>query len=507
MSYDFSIDPNTNAIIRDSGMSVRLMVAQETAVFAAKERDKARLKVRELEARKAALLSRQTELNAIPEDPQRDVWCADYSPDLQGEVGTIEIPGEGERQVIIFPDHIEGADHQPARDGQLFQRPGLTGPQAYLAAAILPGWQKHKPTYRVGVITAVDYEAGTVDVTLDAETSSTQGLPIDPLDTTILTAVPVDYMDCHATVFQEDDRVVVRFADQDPAQPRVIGFESEPRPCEVLFGFSIRHILTRYLTPLAGHCPPATTYSDYTMRFHASDVTYAVPYWASTESLPGVRAVKTTSIADVLAHEFVHEVAFDFWPGDNGGIGREVKIGVPNSFAPDVNIPKDRQPYYTPFPSVEGECEKVMDNDFGRVGASGNERGWSGGAVWDGVVNNVPKAFSITPEGDEISVTYKYATSSVSGIYHYSIINQDAGNGDSAYYLNSHVTDTANPFGEWTYTITMADLVDVEFQGVIYEPVEFFHHLSGRERAWEESMTYVLDMILVKYQVKRDPPA
>ena len=179
---------------------------------------------------KTALASRIAYLErATPADPSVAAWCADLTEDLTGSVGTIEVPGE-RGAVIIQPGHNGNAIYAAARDGQL--QPSIAGdPSAvFYNLAMLPGWQKWKPTYRVGVITALDTDADTCSVTLDEALSSAQGLNIN--QGVSLSNVPIVYMTCNASAFVVGDRVVVKFTAQDFTAPTVVGFESNPRGCE-----------------------------------------------------------------------------------------------------------------------------------------------------------------------------------------------------------------------------------------------------------------------------------
>jgi hypothetical protein len=113
----------------------------------------------------------------------------------------------------------------------------MTPPQAYYNAAILPGWQKFKPTYRSGVITAISGD--TADVLLDEAKSSASDIAdiglvnveFDVNQTTTLTNVPIVYQDCNGTVFEVGDGVVVQFMSQSWSAPRIIGFLSNPKLC------------------------------------------------------------------------------------------------------------------------------------------------------------------------------------------------------------------------------------------------------------------------------------
>lgn len=151
-------------------------------------------------------------------------WCADLTEDASGEVATVEIPGEN-KLVLIAP----AAPAPTATDGLLTAREVQSPEQVFWNAAVLPGWQKWKPTYRRGTITAIDYDADTASVTLFEDVSSARNLPIN--QSANLTAVPVDYMQCDAEAFAVGDVVVVKFTGQDWASPRVIGFCDNPKAC------------------------------------------------------------------------------------------------------------------------------------------------------------------------------------------------------------------------------------------------------------------------------------
>lgn len=196
-------------------------------------RQNARAELAGLEAQKGVQIVRRDEARAkinsldsrVSPEP-RLAWCADYVEDAAGEVASIEVPGEPQEPLIIYPQFSDGS-HTPARDGLLAPREWQTSPQAFANAAILPGWQKFMPTYRLGVVLAVNRQAGTVDVEMESAASSAQGLEISA--PTKLFNVPVRYMDCDAYAFEPDDRVVIKLYQED--EPTVIGFEKEPRSC------------------------------------------------------------------------------------------------------------------------------------------------------------------------------------------------------------------------------------------------------------------------------------
>ena len=157
-------------------------------------------------------------------DETLPAWCADLTEDAEGEVATIEIPGENSLVLIKA-----GAEAGNTVDGALVARELQSPEQVFWNAAVLPGWQKWKPTYRRGRITALDFENNTAEVSLDAEKSSAQKLDINQAKT--LEKVPVIYMGCHAEAFEVGDACVVRFDGMDWATPQVVGFVDNPKAC------------------------------------------------------------------------------------------------------------------------------------------------------------------------------------------------------------------------------------------------------------------------------------
>jgi len=162
----------------------------------------------------------------LPEDESISAWCADYTEELTGVVGTVEVPGE-RGAVNIQPGYDGNAVYSSTRDGQI-QRAIASDPVgAFYNWAMMPGWQKWKPTFRYGTITSI--LANTCAVTLDEAESSQQSLDVN--QTTTLTGVPIEYMYCHGAAFAVDDEVLVMFTGQDWINPKVIGFKIEPKEC------------------------------------------------------------------------------------------------------------------------------------------------------------------------------------------------------------------------------------------------------------------------------------
>ena len=173
-------------------------------------------------------------LQALPLIQTRSAWCVDYTESASGAVATAEIPGESDL-VLIKP----GAPAWQPADGVLGARELLDANQAFFNVAILPGWQKYKPTFRRGTLTDINYDTNRANVSLALHASSAQRLNVDQQST--LANIPVTYMSCNANAFEVGDQVVVMFDNQNQSQPRVIGFVSNPKPCEL---FTITYIFS-----------------------------------------------------------------------------------------------------------------------------------------------------------------------------------------------------------------------------------------------------------------------
>jgi uncharacterized small protein (DUF1192 family) len=174
--------------------------------------------------RRSQLATEKSTLAAEVLTETRSAWCVDYTEQATGAVATIELNGEGP-EVLLAPS----APAPVTGDGVMKDRLAMSGAATFLNAAILPGWQKYSPTFRAGVITALDRENDTCSVRLEAAASSAQSLDINQASN--LTDVPIEYMTCNAAAFVVGDEVVVQFENQDWSRPKVIGFRSNPRPC------------------------------------------------------------------------------------------------------------------------------------------------------------------------------------------------------------------------------------------------------------------------------------
>ena len=134
-----------------------------------------------------------------------------------------------QREELLNQEPLEKTVYNPGRDGMLAPILGMTAAQAAFNFAIHPGWQKWMPTYRIGVITSINYFTHMASVVLDDGVSHYQNLPINQAGS--LSGVPIWYMNCRSMPFEIDDRVVVEFESQTQSSPRIIGFETNPKVC------------------------------------------------------------------------------------------------------------------------------------------------------------------------------------------------------------------------------------------------------------------------------------
>mgnify|MGYP000417927894 CR=1 FL=1 len=186
--------------------------------------------------------------NNVEASKSMTAWCADFSTELTGEVGTIEIDGNNEKGVLIYPAGCIGlyAAYNLSIHGAVSPSIALSPSNCYFNRAIFPAWQKYKPTFRLGEITALDGDLCAID--LDPSLSREQNLNIN--QTTTLVDVPIEYYCCDGTVFDVGDRVVISFENQDWTTPKVIGFESNPLPCE--FDFIVKGSNTVFIVSSSG---------------------------------------------------------------------------------------------------------------------------------------------------------------------------------------------------------------------------------------------------------------
>ena len=181
-----------------------------------------------LNLQKLALEKRNTMIDAIQGSEDVSAWCADRTEGLSGDVGIIEVPGESVN--FNIQPGIEGnATYDPARDGQLTPTMSMPASAAFYNIAMLPGWQKWKPTYRYATIDSINTDMDVADITMLPASSTQQGLGVNAESS--YTGVTIEYMTCDAAAFDEGDIVLVQFVGQDKDNPKIIGFRDNPKPC------------------------------------------------------------------------------------------------------------------------------------------------------------------------------------------------------------------------------------------------------------------------------------
>ncbi len=177
-------------LIAHTGTAAQVTAAQTAYNQAVLALSMAQAALSRLGLEEASLKKEKTALQAIPATQAlTGVWCADYSENLSGVIGTIEIDGEDD-QILITPGGAAGLGKlQPSAAG--------TPAGTFWNWALLPCWQKWKPTYRRGKIISLDYTQKTCSVCILAAYSSAQGLPINQSGTAYVVAetAPAGYIE------------------------------------------------------------------------------------------------------------------------------------------------------------------------------------------------------------------------------------------------------------------------------------------------------------------------
>lgn len=332
----------------------------------------AQLAVTQLEVEMAALEADKARLENLEVEQQRELWCADYTDDAPAEkiVETIEVPGEPQ-QIIIAP---QAPDYTEAK-GYLLMRELMVPHQAFFNAAILPGWQRWRPNYRIGVVIAVR-DDNTLNVELEG-ISSAQGLGINPPEPVgdaplgELHGVPVDYMGAGADIFVVGDRVVVRINGFDWGDCTVIGFETKPRPVAGLLcyaGGSAKHRARPAITEdrVLWSASAAASVGDI-------DVNFGRFGWTD-----GVRAISWSSTIATAGDGIFYKGHRLMWWADNAdnfglysGDDESVSVVAAWTTGQRVFAVLLLDNFIEPFlPSVEAICFDVMLVDDVLVGAN-----------------------------------------------------------------------------------------------------------------------------------------
>ncbi|MFB9353148.1 hypothetical protein ACFFUA_38130, partial [Streptomyces heliomycini] len=162
---DAAIDQYQAEIAEEGESEVDLAAFAAALLEAAGKRDAIRGEMNQLKVERLALQSRIARVDALPALRQVDAWCADLTEDLAGDVGTAEVPGEA-KQVLVHPGHDGAATYDQARDGALQPALSSTPAGVFYNLAMLPGWQKWRPTYRIATITSISAIADTCAIDL-----------------------------------------------------------------------------------------------------------------------------------------------------------------------------------------------------------------------------------------------------------------------------------------------------------------------------------------------------
>lgn len=224
-AQDQAIEQHQAEILATGESSVDLQTYAQAVLEAAAARDAIRTRIAGLNLERLSRQGWVDRVDALPPLRTQQAWCADYTEDLSGEVATAEVPGEI-GTVIIKPGFEDAAAWNPSADGAI--QPALAGTPAsvFYNLAMMPGWQKWRPTFRIATISNINEDL--CDIALDPATSSQQGLNVNAQGS--YSGVPIYYMDCNGAAFESGDRVLVAFSGNTD-QPMVVGFEREPKEC------------------------------------------------------------------------------------------------------------------------------------------------------------------------------------------------------------------------------------------------------------------------------------
>lgn len=232
--YSVQIEHQVKVLNADIAKNTASLATVNAQIAAETDADK----LTKLKLKKASLLATKKYLDDLATQINTTGWCVDVTENMVGTVGTIEVPGERGSFVNLHSDNAYSA----ARDGQLEKAGAGKTAGVIWNLAVLPGWQKWKPTYRYGIITALEVseiEGGTdtCDLTLEESKSTQQDLDVN--QATTLSNVPIDYMDCNGAGFEVGDVATVKFTNQDWSSPVVIGYKKEPKYCHPIVMISV----------------------------------------------------------------------------------------------------------------------------------------------------------------------------------------------------------------------------------------------------------------------------
>ena len=190
-AYNDAVVALDNALIAlDSaiagGDETEMWEATETATTCRTKLEVALKSFADLKLENQSMVKERARLEALVAPEPVECYCADLTEDLgyNETVGTIEINGEGGSHIRIQPggktDNALGL-LEPAGDG--------SAAGAIFNLALFPLWQKHKPTYRGGRVSAVRLDRAVnppvvyCDVTLDAVLSPLSEIDVNQTPT------------------------------------------------------------------------------------------------------------------------------------------------------------------------------------------------------------------------------------------------------------------------------------------------------------------------------------
>lgn len=366
-------------------------------------------------------------------------------------------------------------------DGAFLERELISPAQAYFNAAIFPGWQKWMPTYRWGTASNVNETANTMDVTLGAATSSAQRLNVNKESS--LSNVPVVYMTCHASAFEDGDRVIVAFANQLFESPSVIGFLDNPRECRA---WPTSVIMDLYFETLPGPSPGTRQWANVIAWYEegpeagCSGANYnlaVVPYTANIcESAFHLFRLERPAFA-VTADEAhfdlnVNDGNFStLWVGNSsawlydtainsnrvpGGSSPANSIGLDGSLAPNyIRVVERTTSAFTQsithasnFSSAPGECTYIQPSTTGAWLHPGTN-----------VASEQPPSDVTYPLGEEARRADEFLNSMSAMPTSITVTRKRGGRSPKTYVLDSIGEDSTLPFGgrRWRFDFRRED--------------------------------------------------
>ena len=262
----------------------------------------------QLKIQKLSLLKEKEKLTKALEPVERFIWCVDYTVDypVGKKIGLLECDND-----LLWINIEEGCQNKNAKG--LMQPVQLSTPAGvFFNLAIMPAWQRHKPMYRAGRISEIDYGANHANVLLDNPNFSRatnicgapDKIPINMFTNqpenpnsgiTVLLKVPIKYMGCNASAFVNGDYVIVRFTDNDWGKPVIIGFHDNPRAALNLVQVRFTNVATNpaLLTEFDRIIADANTMRDYFADFGDFIATY-IDAWQGLVGKPrGYTAIST----------------------------------------------------------------------------------------------------------------------------------------------------------------------------------------------------------------------